>query len=152
VRTCDISVLKLIFDGRATLSFSFDDVDTGHWLATTLITCCRRFVHERILRNDQIVFSHGTDTVELAQELRQGIIFAVEAAFVRTDKVTTAVSLCRTENCSEHEFHTQWRLSAYPSVVDRTMAAGAAGAGLMLRIGPKQIEEVVLLDALDYTD
>jgi molecular chaperone DnaK len=103
------------------------------------------FVHEEILQHDQIDFSpHG----ELAQELRKELI-ALKHSLSEMDKATLRFPLPGGK-VFEHEF-TRGALEALiRPVVDRTMAP-VRQALADAQLGPKQVEEVVLVGGATRT-
>ena len=102
-------------------------------------------MHERILQHDQIDFSpHG----ELAQELRKELI-AVKHRLSEADKVTLRFPLPNGK-VFEHEFTRRALEALIRPVVDRTMAP-VRQALADAQLGPKQIEEVVLVGGTTRT-
>ncbi len=143
--TFDISVLKLISTGEGDIFQVLSTNGDTHLGGDDIDNLLQAFVHEQILQHDQIDFSpHG----ELAQELRKELI-AVKHRLSEADKVTLRFPLPNGK-VFEHEF-TRGALEALiRPVVDRTMAP-VRQALADAQLGPKQIEEVVLVGGTTRT-
>src|SRR5882762_10484296 len=137
--TFDISVLKLISTGEGDIFQVLSTNGDTHLGGDDIDHLLQAFVHERILQHDQIDFSpHG----ELAQELRKELI-AVKHRLSEADKVTLRFPLPNGK-VFEHEFTRRALEALIRPVVDRTMAPVRQGLA-DAQLGPKQIEEVVLV-------
>src|ERR1700720_1766292 len=143
--TFDISVLKLISTSEGDIFQVLSTNGDTHLGGDDIDNLLQAFVHEEILQDDQIDFSpHG----ELAQELRKELI-ALKHRLSETDKVTLRFPLPNGK-LFEREF-TRGALEALiRPVVDRTMAP-VRQALADAQLGPKQIEEVVLVGGATRT-
>src|SRR5882757_6800345 len=143
--TFDISVLKLISTGEGDIFQVLSTNGDTHLGGDDIDHLLQAFVHERILQHDQIDFSpHG----ELAQELRKELI-AVKHRLSEADKVTLRFPLPNGK-VFEHEFTRRALEALIRPVVDRTMAP-VRQALADAQLGPKQIEEVVLVGGTTRT-
>src|ERR1700739_2111396 len=143
--TFDISVLKLISTNEGDIFQVLSTNGDTHLGGDDIDHLLQAFVHEEILQDDQIDFSpHG----ELAQELRKELI-ALKHRLSETEKVTLRFPLPNGK-VFEHEFTRGAFEALIRPVVDRTMAP-VAQALQYAQLGPKQIEEVVLVGGTTRT-
>jgi len=143
--TFDISVLKLISTMEGDIFQVLSTNGDTHLGGDDIDNLLQAFVHEQILQHDQIDFSpHG----ELAQELRKQLI-ELKHRLSENDKAMLRFPLPNGK-LFEHEF-TRGALEALiRPVVDRTMAP-VRQALADAQLGPKQIEEVVLVGGTTRT-
>src|SRR5271169_3273537 len=143
--TFDISVLKLISTSEGDIFQVLATNGDTHLGGDDIDNLLQAFVHEQILQDDQIDFSpHG----ELAQELRKELI-AVKHRLSEADDVTLRFPLPNGK-VFEHEFTRGAVDALIHPIVDRTMAP-VLQALADAHLGPKQIEEVVLVGGTTRT-
>jgi molecular chaperone DnaK len=143
--TFDISVLKLISTSDGDIYQVLSTNGDTHLGGDDIDNLLQAFVHEEILRHDQIDFSpHG----ELAQELRKALI-DVKHQLSETETAALRFTLPN-GNVFTHEF-TRGELEALiRPVVDRTM--GPVKQALAdAHLKPADIEEVVLVGGATRT-
>ncbi len=143
--TFDISVLKLISTGEGDIYQVLSTNGDTHLGGDDIDNLLQAFVHEQILRHDQIDFSpHG----ELAQELRKALI-EIKHQLSETTTATLHFPLPN-GNVFVHEF-TRGELEALiRPVVDRTMAPVKLALA-DAQVKSSELDEVVLVGGTTRT-
>jgi Fe-S protein assembly chaperone HscA len=143
--TFDISVLKLISTDEGDIYQVLSTNGDTHLGGDDIDNLLQAFVHEQILRQDQIDFSpHG----ELAQELRKELI-SIKHKLSSSESRTLRFPLPNGK-LYEHEFTRGAMDALVRPVVERTMApVKKALADAQLK--PDEIEEVVLVGGTTRT-
>jgi Fe-S protein assembly chaperone HscA len=143
--TFDISVLKLISTSEGDIYQVLSTNGDTHLGGDDIDNLLQAFVHELILRTDQIDFSpHG----ELAQELRKELI-ALKHKLSEVESVTLRFPLPNGK-VFVHEFTRGAADTLIATVVDRTMVP-VKQALLDANLKPTEMDEVVLVGGTTRT-